>query len=139
MSAEYRRQRRLHSVPKKLPEHENNANSPWAYTNFQGMRLAQMMTWYRPMWFTVPERYILVTLYGALVKDSDVIDKRVTQEALAARCGVSLITVKRAYKKFLLYGLIEPMDEEAWHYTLRVPVRELDEKVHIILEHIDWP
>ena len=94
----------------KVP-HMNNSNSPWSYTNFQGMRYAMMLTWARPEWFTLPERVILMTLYSALVKDSDVIDQRVTQQRLADRCGVSLRTIKAAYKTFLDHGLIEPMDE----------------------------
>ena len=68
--------------------YENNSVSPWAYTNFHGMRLAKLITWMEPEWLTALEEHILVTLYGALVKGTDVID-RVTQEILAQRCRVS--------------------------------------------------
>lgn len=125
---------------RRVPQHENNSNSPWGYTHYKGMRWAMMITWRAPQAFSVAERLLLVTLYSALVKDTDIIDKRVTQQGLADRCGVSRSSVTRAFRKWKDWGLIEFLEGSLTEKpVIRIPVEELDEGVHDMLDHTDWP
>src|SRR5436190_23977878 len=88
----------------------NNSNSPWAWTDYDGMRMALMVPWAIGINLNVSERLVLVRLYACLVRGTDTIDKRVTQVRLAKHLDLSLSSVKRAYKLFIKLGLIEVLD-----------------------------
>jgi hypothetical protein len=90
----------------------NNSVSPWGYTDFEGMHLAMMITTIWGDKFNATERYILIVLYAARVKGTDLLDHRITYTKLARHCRVSFKTVQRAMGKFIRLGLIN-LDQEA--------------------------
>jgi hypothetical protein len=106
-----------------------------SWTDFDGMSLAVRLT--EPFTgntderqnLTMAEKFILVVLYSAMVRGTDYIDRRVTQEGLAKFCGCSRSTVRRAMQKFYALGLFEVEEPAAQHHApvLRIPVMECED------------
>jgi DNA-binding MarR family transcriptional regulator len=117
----------------------NNSNSPWTFVNHKGVGIAFLVPYALGIPLNPTERLVLARLYGALVRNTDIIDIRVTQVHLATHLDLSLSSVVRAYRKLVRLGLIEPLDggNNRRSYLLRVPLEELEEKIQRNLGHED--
>jgi hypothetical protein len=116
---------------------QNNSSIPWAWADFDGMRLAMMVDLFWGYQFTQSEFHVLMVLYSVMVRDGVLIDHRVSQKGLAKRCRVSVPTIERAVAKFKRLGLIIVEQDAEGHDTayMSVPWEELSNLVESRLGH----